>query len=408
MAMAKPATLLRDISPPPTGRGSLTLQRKHSAANQSSVHDAKVKRKNEDQEDDPSLAAIEAGKAEIGNHLEYFSQKLASVCRPISSPQLSIDSYKELYNRNQHRHGRHFVVHQHDHPISGVHYDLRLQFSETSTISFAIPYGLPGNPNSIRPNRMAIETRVHCLWNNLIESASHATGSLLIWDTGEYEILPYKAGEKAMTDDEDSGAEHQSVDDGSSHIDRLFSAFRDRHIRLRLHGTKLPPNYTVGMRLPANNDRSRQPRKPRIKRRRLEPSAAVRKSSMDVTDSDSEEELRTTDTKAEGDTQTGDNAAGNASDDDEDATIRENNSYPGANNTIGSIHQRNWFLSLDRRRSGFTKTTNGGWVGPSEPFFVYGRDHERSVVTGRTADDVMQDEGVEKFVGRKMWRPILE
>ena len=46
----------------------------------------------------------------------------------------------------------------------GVHYDLRLQFSESSSISFAIPYGLPGNPNSLRPNRMAIETRVHNLW----------------------------------------------------------------------------------------------------------------------------------------------------------------------------------------------------------------------------------------------------
>lgn len=45
-----------------------------------------------------------------------------------------------------------------------MHYDLRLQFSETSTVSFAVPYGLPGNPNSIRPNRMAIETRVHNLW----------------------------------------------------------------------------------------------------------------------------------------------------------------------------------------------------------------------------------------------------
>jgi hypothetical protein len=42
--------------------------------------------------------------------------------------------------------------------------DLRLQFSQTSTISFAIPYGLPGNANSRRQGRMAIETRVHNLW----------------------------------------------------------------------------------------------------------------------------------------------------------------------------------------------------------------------------------------------------
>lgn len=42
--------------------------------------------------------------------------------------------------------------------------DLRLQFSESSSISFAIPYGLPGNPNSQRQGRMAIETRVHNVW----------------------------------------------------------------------------------------------------------------------------------------------------------------------------------------------------------------------------------------------------
>lgn len=43
-----------------------------------------------------------------------------------------------------------------------------------------------------------------------------------------------------------------------------------------------------------------------------------------------------------------------------------------------------------------------------ETFFVRGRDVERSVVTGRTADEVMADEGVEGFVGRKGWRAVLE
>jgi len=92
----------------------------------------------------------------------------------------------------------------------------------------------------------------------------------------------------------------------------------------------------------------------------------------------------------------------------EDATIRANNAYPGATNTIRSIHQRHWFLSLDRKNSGFRKRRNGRWEGGWESFFVKGRDEERSVVTGRLADDVMSDEGVERFVGRKMWRPILE
>lgn len=104
-----------------------------------------------------------------------------------------------------------------------------------------------------------------------------------------------------------------------------------------------------------------------------------------------------------------------ASDDeeDEDAVIRANNAYTGASNTIGSVHQRHWFLTLDRKLSGFHKARSGPdegrWTGGwGEPFFVQGRDVERSVVTGRSADDVMEDEGVEKFVGRKMWRPIME
>lgn len=119
------------------------------------------------QETKPSLAAVEAGEATISNHLQYFSTHLSQAIRPLSSeaqPRLSIADFVELYTRNQTPNGHHFVIHQHDHPIAGVHYDLRLQFSESSSISFAIMYGLPGNPNSKRLNRNAMETRVHCLW----------------------------------------------------------------------------------------------------------------------------------------------------------------------------------------------------------------------------------------------------
>lgn len=114
------------------------------------------------------LAAIEAGKILVEDHLSVFSAQLkrSTKCRP--GPFLSIEGFVDLYQRNQHKHGRHFVVHQHDHPVAGVHYDLRLQISETSSISFAIMYGLPGNPNSKRLNRNATETRVHNLWVMLI------------------------------------------------------------------------------------------------------------------------------------------------------------------------------------------------------------------------------------------------
>lgn len=104
--------------------------------------------------------------------------------------------------------------------------------------------------------------------------------------------------------------------------------------------------------------------------------------------------------------------AANASEDEEDTAMRMNNAYTGASNTIGSVHQRHWFISLDRPKSGFRKARSGPdsgrWVGDWEPFYVRGRDHEHSIVTGRNADDIMADEGVKSFVGRKMWRPIME
>jgi hypothetical protein len=103
----------------------------------------------------------------------------------------------------------------------------------------------------------------------------------------------------------------------------------------------------------------------------------------------------------------------NASEDeDESSTIRENNAYTGATNTIGSVHQRHWFISLDKVNSGFRKK-GGEWVpdGPGtgfEGFYVRGAEVERSIVTGRLCAEVMEDEGVEGFKGRGKWRPVLE
>lgn len=41
-------------------------------------------------------------------------------------------------------------------------------------------------------------------------------------------------------------------------------------------------------------------------------------------------------------------------------------------------------------------------------FMVLGREVERSIVTGRTAEKVMRDEGVEGFVGRRGWMAVVE
>jgi hypothetical protein len=115
----------------------------------------------------------------------------------------------------------------------------------------------------------------------------------------------------------------------------------------------------------------------------------------------------------------------NHSDNDVDYQIRKNNAYPGSTNTIGSIHQRRWYLSLDRESSGFeprrVSTGDGGlkriWVRCSdgsaggvrgfEPFYVRGPGVERSVVTGRLGEEVLADEGVQGFVARKGWRAVL-
>jgi hypothetical protein len=124
-----------------------------------------------------------------------------------------------------------------------------------------------------------------------------------------------------------------------------------------------------------------------------------------------------------------DPASASASDEeDEDEKTRLTNAYPGATNSIGSIHQRRWFITLDRANSGFEPRTTGPpgdrkktWVRKRnededdpeallgfDPFYVRGPEVERSVVTGRTGYEVLEDEGVEGFVPRRGWRPVLQ
>lgn len=112
--------------------------------------------------------AAEARKFHTKNYLNNWIEQSETIIkdRP-ERPLLSIERFVNLYRRNQNQRGHHFVIHQHDHPIAGLHYDLRLQISESSSISYAIMYGLPGNPNSQRLNRNATETRVHNMWVRL-------------------------------------------------------------------------------------------------------------------------------------------------------------------------------------------------------------------------------------------------
>ncbi|KAI1375386.1 DNA polymerase ligase-domain-containing protein [Hypoxylon crocopeplum] len=397
----------------------------------------------------PDASAVEVGKAKVDDHLGYFSELLIKAALspfPQGMPRLSIEGYRKLYEANSgNPRGAHFIVHQHDHPIAGTHYDLRLQINETSSASWAIMYGLPGDPNSQRLNRNATETRIHCLWNHLIETASDSTGSLLIWDTGTYTILPSREGSKRA----DSNSQSSAEEDSSSELteqEKLHHAFQARKIRIRLNGTRLPPNYVLNLRLTKDEDAAGRAKSARTPTRRGRRGGTARgrgrgkgKAVEPMTSSDS-------DLDSDGRTKNGDgddeaefvNAPAEEDREDvsamereirelEDEQVRRTNAYSGAANSVGSVHQRRWYLSLDRAACGFAKRrragrmvwepedtaqtgdgVNGGDGGRlTFPFYVRGVEAERSVVTARTGADVLKDAGVEGYVGRKGWRPVL-
>ncbi|KAL7969246.1 DNA polymerase ligase domain-containing protein [Trichoderma sp. SZMC 28014] len=409
-----------------------------------------------------TTAEIESGAVQISDHLAQFTSLLSSHQRPTSAlvPRLSISGYSSLYQRCAGSpSGAHFVIHQHDHPVAGTHYDLRLQINETSSVSWAIMYGLPGDANSSRLNRNATETRIHSLWNHLIETASAETGSLIIWDTGTYSVLPRRSKHAAPEDPSSPpGSPHSSPSSSNNkqHTPTaqslLHAAFQDRKIRLRLHGTKLPDPYVINIRLTKTEDaagRSRSSRTPRTRRRGRTAKARPTEpesTSSDSDESDDDECKREQSTQDESHTRTGTddtsslNEARRKQQQEEDAQVRLNNAYVGASNTIGSVYQRRWYLSLDRRACGFTEKRRHGrtvWEeflppesspdtvakDPSDgseadseesshrlsfPFYVRGPHFEQSVVTGRLGEDVLRDEGVTTFVPRKGWTPVMK
>jgi hypothetical protein len=278
-------------------------------------------------------------------------------------------------------------------------------------MSFALPKGLPGDPNSRSIGRMAIETRVHNYWNHLIESASRKTGSLMIWDTGTYSILPRKKGKHDMPspqttdndeteDDEATHAESEAADQECQENLKLIAGFKTRYIRLRLHGTRLPKDYAVILRLPPDEITKRPIARRNGQRKQSQRNSATR---TPITSDDEASLVGTTGHEATADQDLD-------TDTEADDQTRATNAYPGSSNDVGSIHQRRWFLQLDRKNSGFRFEASGDgrgrWTGGFKPFFVRGRGHERSVVTGRLAREVESDEGVEGFVGRGGWTGI--
>lgn len=411
----------------------------------------------------PSASAlIESAQTKITDHLTYFSSLLASSLihpYPPSHPHLPVRSYAALYAHSLHNPlGAHFVVTQHDHPVAGPHYDLRLQINRTSSCSWAVMYGPPGDPNARGRTgragggglRNATETRVHCLWNHLVETGGRETGSLLIWDTGEYEVLaprPVSRGRRgrdSTSEDEDGdggGEAGGSSWEALTQQQKLARSFAARKIRLRLRGARLPRTYVVNLRLTRDEDaagRAKAARagekKKKRRRRRTQQRKQKSKTGPDTSSSGEDTEEQQEEEEEEyDDGSKGKSAAGLSEMEKElreleDEEVRRSNAYTGAVNDIGSVHQRKWFLSLDREACGFEKTSKEGRVwwerkrgdgdegevkdaaeeGRLEwPFYIRGPEHERSIVTGRLGADVLKDEGVIGHVGRKGWRPVL-
>lgn len=118
LSMPEPTTLRKEISPPPRKK-----RKDRSELLEHPQRQLESRQVREDQDGTASsLAAVEAGEAEVADHLAYFAMHLTLKSRAEPrEPRISVEEFKSLYQRNQHAKGRHFVVHQHNHPISGVH-----------------------------------------------------------------------------------------------------------------------------------------------------------------------------------------------------------------------------------------------------------------------------------------------
>lgn len=123
MPLATPITLAREISPPPA-------RRSRTEKTQAIEKNVTFKKPDTTMEE-PGLAAVEAGEAQVDDHLAYFSHHLYRASRqtPADFPRIELEDFQDLYARNQHAQGRHFVVHQHDHPIAGRLNDSPYQYS---------------------------------------------------------------------------------------------------------------------------------------------------------------------------------------------------------------------------------------------------------------------------------------
>lgn len=192
----------------------------------------------------------------------------------------------------------------------------------------------------------------------------------------------------------------------------------------------MPKDYTISLRLSTKDDNAARARPiTKERRHRLTNADFIKKTLTSSTsrfpspDESHDQPLNSVSINGDNHDEDAIHGAHSESDSeselDTDARTRLTNAYPGAVNSIGSIHQRRWFITLDRTNSGFVRDGKSKtWKRkppPSpdqdalgfEPFYVYGPEFERSVVTGRTGNDVLNDENVKGFTPRRGWRPVL-
>jgi DNA ligase D-like protein (predicted 3'-phosphoesterase) len=87
-----------------------------------------------------------------------------------------------------------FVIHKHD--ASRLHYDLR--FDKDGVLkSWAVPK-VP--PSDFGTKRLAVSVPDHdadyITFEGTIPEGEYGAGTVEIWDSGEYELVEYKSGEK--------------------------------------------------------------------------------------------------------------------------------------------------------------------------------------------------------------------
>jgi hypothetical protein len=115
--MDAPSSLMRDASPPRTGKRRKTCD--YLSPIRANLPSPGI---------NPTSVVIAAGKVKIDDRLTHFTSHLAKAARSTvpETPRLSSKAYSTLYDSNQHQHRNYFVIHQHSHPRAVFHYDLRL------------------------------------------------------------------------------------------------------------------------------------------------------------------------------------------------------------------------------------------------------------------------------------------